>query len=663
MALIELKDIHKSYYLGKEEFPVLKGINLSFDLGESVAILGESGGGKSTLMNIIGGLDREFTGQVLVNGKALDHHDERAMDHYRRDTVGYIYQSYNLIAHLSVLDNVLVSLDMTTLTKEERVTRAKQLLTEVGLAEQIEKYPSQLSGGQKQRVAIARALAADPQVIIADEPTGALDAQNTQEVLEILNGIAKQGRLVIMVTHSQAVADSAPVVVHLTNGLFEVDEVPQPTTPPGEAPTPLPAQDLPAKFAFSSAVKHLKFNFWRNFLIVLGTAIGLFAVMLFTGLGKGISGYIDNQVTSVVNPPEIIVMPKTSGSSTNPTASATTTSATTPSITKSQRRKVAKLKHVRQVQNFYLASNASIKYGSKKATASMLPNYTKAYATSSIKYGHAPSKKGEIVLDQSAVAKKLTKSSAKKLLGKRVSVSYQTLNKDKQVVTVSFKAKVVGIATSSSSSASSSQMGLNAVNTATMTAAMKKANVSLTPSYLAVKVDKLANVKTTNKAIKKLTNAKGKRLFSTVAVTSVISRIQTYVNLASTVLAAIAGISLVVSALMIIVTMYMSVAARTKEIGILRALGESKRDIRRLFIAESLTIGTLAAILATVLAFAIGAIINVALKGLAGYAFVQISALNVVTVFAIALVISLIAALLPARHAANLNPIAALSAD
>ena len=252
MALIELKDIHKSYYLGKEEFPVLKGINLSFDLGESVAILGESGGGKSTLMNIIGGLDREFTGQVLVNGKALDHHDERAMDHYRRDTVGYIYQSYNLIAHLSVLDNVLVSLDMTTLTKEERVTRAKQLLTEVGLAEQIEKYPSQLSGGQKQRVAIARALAADPQVIIADEPTGALDAQNTQEVLEILNGIAKQGRLVIMVTHSQAVADSATRVVHLTNGQIDGDEVRQPTTPPAEAPTPLPAQDLPAKFAFSS---------------------------------------------------------------------------------------------------------------------------------------------------------------------------------------------------------------------------------------------------------------------------------------------------------------------------------------------------------------------------------------------------------------------------
>ncbi len=117
MSYLELQDIHKSYYLGKEEFPVLKGIDLKFELGEFVSILGESGGGKSTLMNIIGGLDRKFDGSVIVNGQKLNHSDEKALDSYRRDTIGYIYQAYNLINHLSILDNVLIPLDMTTLSK------------------------------------------------------------------------------------------------------------------------------------------------------------------------------------------------------------------------------------------------------------------------------------------------------------------------------------------------------------------------------------------------------------------------------------------------------------------------------------------------------------------------------------------------------------------
>lgn len=149
MAFLELKDIHKSYYLDKEEFPVLKGISLKFDRGEFVSILGESGGGKSTLMNIIGGLDRNFEGDVLVNGNLLDHSQEKQLDKYRRDTVGYIYQSYNLISHLTVLDNVLLALDMTTLNKEERRKRALDLLNQVGLSEQVNKHPNQLSGGGK----------------------------------------------------------------------------------------------------------------------------------------------------------------------------------------------------------------------------------------------------------------------------------------------------------------------------------------------------------------------------------------------------------------------------------------------------------------------------------------------------------------------------------
>lgn len=206
MAFLELRDIHKSYYLDKEEFPVLKGISLDFDRGEFVSILGESGGGKSTLMNIIGGLDRNFTGKVLVNGQLLDHHDQKQLDKYRRSTVGYIYQSYNLISHLTVLDNVLIALDMTTMSREEQRQRALKLLERVGLGDQVNKHPNHLSGGQKQRVAIARALANDPSVLLCDEATSALDPQTTKSILRLLKHLNETlGITVVIITHEMAV--------------------------------------------------------------------------------------------------------------------------------------------------------------------------------------------------------------------------------------------------------------------------------------------------------------------------------------------------------------------------------------------------------------------------------------------------------------------------
>ncbi|GAA3602626.1 ABC transporter ATP-binding protein/permease [Secundilactobacillus similis DSM 23365 = JCM 2765] len=678
MSYLELRDIHKSYYLGKEEFPVLKGIDLNFDLGEFVSILGESGGGKSTLMNIIGGLDRQFQGSVTVNGKRLDHNDEKALDTYRRDTIGYIYQAYNLISHLSVIDNVLIPLDMTTLNKSEREARAMQLLERVGLKEQAHKYPNQLSGGQKQRVAIARALASDPKVIIADEPTGALDAQNTQEVLQILDDIAAEGRLVIAVTHSQSVADAGTRIVHLEDGQIDKDTKLRDAYATDETPR-LKSKLLPASVSYKTAYKHFKYNFWRNSLIVLGTAIGLFAVMLFSGLGNGIKGYINKQVNDMVNPQVVSVSryqktsksaaadaqaaPSSSGgaSQAGPSAAAggaATTSTKKVSLTDKQINKLKNLKHVDQVDKVYSASGVTAKYSGKTATISTLQNWNASATTNTIKYGHKP-KAGEVLIDKKSVAKTFSKNDYKSLIGKTITLSYKTLNKDNKMVTVKFKAKVAGITSTSNS------MGMafdNYVNTKTLTSAMKANNVDTTASGVAVSVDKLDNVNATTKKMNQL-KMNGKRLFTATSVSSIIGTVQTYVDLATNILAAIAAISLVVSALMIIVTMYMSVSARTKEIGILRALGESKKDIRRLFISESLIIGVLSATLATVVAIGGELLTNHLLASIANFAFVQITIGNVVTVFVIALVISLLAAMLPARSAAKLNPIDALSAD
>lgn len=675
MSYLELRDIHKSYYLGKEEFPVLKGIDLDFDLGDFVSILGESGGGKSTLMNIIGGLDREFQGSVTIEGKRLDHKDEKSLDAYRRDTIGYIYQAYNLISHLSVLDNVLISLDMTTLNKTERKDRALELLKQVGLGSHTNKYPSQLSGGQKQRVAIARALASDPKIIIADEPTGALDSENTQEILQLLNEIAKEGRLVITVTHSQSVANSGTRIVHLADGQINDDTRLHDAYPVRNVER-LKSQLLPASVSYRTAYKHFKFNFWRNSLIVIGTAIGLFAVILFSGLGNGISGFVNKEITDMVNPQVVTVAKYQKSSSgtaqmgagsavgnrtqarsqaqsqmtSGDTATASTT-AKPQTLTNKQIDKLANLKHVKKVDRTYSASNVTTNYNGKSTNMATLSNWNVSSKKSSIKYGHKPSK-GEIVIDRDTVAKKLSKNNWKNLIGKKITLSYQAQTKSGTMKTTKITAKVAGISNSSS----------NAISTTTLTKAMQSNDISTNASSVAVKVDKMDNVKSVTKKINNL-ETNNKRDFSATSISSTIDTLQTYVSLITNVLAAIAGISLVVSALMIIVTMYMSVSARTKEIGILRALGESKRDIRRLFISESLIIGVLSATLATGIAFIGEWAANVWLSTITNYAFVQISFTNGITIFVIALVIALLAAFLPARSAAKLNPIDALSAD
>ncbi|KRN31296.1 ABC transporter ATP-binding protein/permease [Weissella halotolerans] len=652
MAFLSLRDIYKSYYVGDQTIPVLKGISLDFNLGEFVSILGESGGGKSTLMNIIGGLDRNFSGTVTVDGQVLDHHKEKQLDEYRRATVGYIYQSYNLISHLTVLDNVLVSLDMTNLTREEREQRARTLLKDVGLADQAKKYPSQLSGGQKQRVAIARALAKDPAIIIADEPTGALDGENTKEVLAILNQIAAQGKLVIAVTHSQEVAHAGTRIVHLADGKIDDDQILRPPYPvPGE-PSQIEARPLPAWVSYQNAFKHVKYHFWQNFLIVLGTAIGLFAVLLFGGLGNGVKAYIDKEINTFINPQSVNVMRYIPDDQ----ASAVQTNPQLGSFSDQQIQQLRSVKHVKQIQPGYQFQNVQVdQLGSKTINMANVSNWSSDYQKRIIKAGTIPGK-NEIAVDKKTVAKKYSTKDWRSVVGKQVTLNWTSVNKEGMPVKLTKTVRIAGVVDYDKSA-------LNLMNTATMKAALQEGQAMADPTFVTIRVDQREHVDQVQKKIDGLKNAKHQREFTAVTAGSILGEINTIVDLATNVLATIAGISLVVSALMIIVSMFMSVAERTKEIGILRALGESKRDIRRLFTSESLLLGLLSAILATGLAFGLGYLINLALYQIAKFDMIQIQPANIGWTFALALVISFLAALLPARRAAKLNPIDALSAD
>lgn len=652
MEFLELKNIQKSYYLGKSEFPVLKGINLNFELGDFVSILGESGGGKSTLMNIIGGLDRNFTGQVLINGQKLDHKQNKHLDEYRRKTVGYIYQNYNLIPHLTVLDNVALGLEMTKLDNKAKKRRALELLNQVGLKDHVKKYPKQLSGGQKQRVAIARALATDPKIIIADEPTGALDSKNTEEVLQLLTKIAQAGRLVITVTHSEHVAKAGTRIVRLADGKITNDQRIKPAYPVKKLEM-LQSKPLGIWSSVKAAYKHFKYHFKRNFLIMLGTAIGLFSVILFNGLGVGVKAYVTDQVNSLVNPREIIVNPyaKASNETQKQQQMMQTMLSGNNQISFNQAdvTRISRLKHVEKVEKNYIISSVNLKYQKKQSLVQRMSAISDLISTGSVKVGRMP-KNGEVILDKNT-AKELAKK-AKYLLGKKVKLTYFDQASQRKLT---LNLKVVGLTDGGNTP-------VNIIGGTTLQKELKKQKIKLKINSLGVKVTSMKLAKKVASQIEKI-KVNNKKRYNASAVSGMLSTIEVYINLVTKVLAGIAAISLLVSALMIIVTMSMSVADRTKEIGILRALGESKRDIRRLFTSEALIIGLASATLASLMAFSAQIAFNSLLSKITKFAFIQISLTNIISCFVISVIIALIAAILPARHAANLNPIEALAGE
>ena len=204
--MLQLKKIVKDYQTGDEVVKALKGISINFRKNEFVSVLGQSGCGKTTLLNIIGGLDQYTSGDLVINGRSTKEFKARDWDSYRNNSIGFVFQSYNLIPHQTVLANVELALTLSGVSKSERRKRAKEVLEKVGLGDQIYKKPNQMSGGQMQRVAIARALINDPDILLADEPTGALDSETSVQIMELLKEIAEE-KLVIMVTHNPELAD------------------------------------------------------------------------------------------------------------------------------------------------------------------------------------------------------------------------------------------------------------------------------------------------------------------------------------------------------------------------------------------------------------------------------------------------------------------------
>lgn len=223
--MIEIKELHKSYKMGKNSLHVLKGINFNVKEGEFVSIMGSSGSGKSTLLNIIGILDEADSGSYILDGVPIKNLNETIASRYRNKFLGFVFQSFNLINYKSALDNVALPLYYQGIGRKERMELSMHYLEKVGLANWAKHLPNELSGGQKQRVAIARALASNPKVLLADEPTGALDTKTSYDVMDLLQQINDEGKTVLVVTHEQDIAEMTKRIVILKDGQMESDQL------------------------------------------------------------------------------------------------------------------------------------------------------------------------------------------------------------------------------------------------------------------------------------------------------------------------------------------------------------------------------------------------------------------------------------------------------
>ena len=291
--MLKLENIKKDYITGDTAVHALKGVSVEFRKSEFVSILGQSGCGKTTLLNIIGGLDRYTSGELYIGGRATSDFRDRDWDNYRNHSVGFIFQSYNLIPHQSVLSNVELALTLTGVPRAERRRRAAEALERVGLADQLNKKPNEMSGGQMQRVAIARALVNDPEILLADEPTGALDSETSVQIMELLKEISKD-RLVIMVTHNPELAKQYSTrIIRLLDGNITDDTMPY--SGDGEEKTEKKSGKRPSMSfltALSLSLNNLMTKKARTFLTAFAGSIGIIGIALILSLSNGVNAYI-----------------------------------------------------------------------------------------------------------------------------------------------------------------------------------------------------------------------------------------------------------------------------------------------------------------------------------------------------------------------------------
>lgn len=772
--MLQLKDIVKKYNTGGTEVEVLKKVNISFRESEFVSILGASGSGKTTLLNIIGGLDKYSSGDMLLMGRSTKEFTDRDWDSYRNGTIGFVFQSYNLIGHLSVIENVKLALSISGESNKENDIKAKKALEDVGLGDHLYKKPNQLSGGQMQRVAIARALVTNPKVILADEPTGALDSKTSVQIMELIKEISKE-KLVIMVTHNPELARKySDRIVSVKDGEIIEDTKPY-IEQEGNNGYELKKTAMAFSSAIKSSFKNLLTKKFRSLMTVVASSIGIISIGLVLAISSGMDKYIKTMQNENLSSMPITISSNQInfgiGEDNN------TSDSSEENLVPKSHRDVHKnlysedalgngetfIKYIQEnAKDYYSAIDFAKGYKIKALTKntkgdivdvkmdgqdnfrgntifSVLPEdknliMNQFEIVKSLEQNFEYPKGDEVVLFTAKnneidknVLKALGYSENAKvkyedILGKEFSIvdnnNYYTkvenrfvpATVDEKMYNAGTKVKIVAIAKAKDSftvpqftlgytkklqdSLLSKEVSSDIVkeqekdkskniltntkmDNEVATEVLSGLGANTEPSSILIYPktfndrDKIANtISEYNKKVAEKYGAgtedynKYSITYSDMAkqMTSIMSQM---INTITLILTAFAGISLVVSSIMIGILTYVSVVERTKEIGILRAIGARKKDITRIFIAEAGLIGfvsgAVGVIVSSGLALPISKTIAKALKIDNFSAGLDLK--SAVGLILLSVILTLIASVIPSRMAAKKDPVEALRTE
>ncbi len=595
------------------------------------------------MLNLIGGLDKPTNGKIFFDGKSIEDFTDNEWARFRKHNIGFVFQNFNLIPHLTAIENVEISMTLTGLSKNDRRTKAKELLTMVGLENRLHYRPNRLSGGQKQRVAIARALANDPDIILADEPTGALDSQTAIQIMDILKQIAASGKLVIVVTHDLELAERGNRIIKMQDGHI-VEEITKGSISPETFQDPVQNKkdsSLSLGTAFKMALQNIKQKKWRIGLTAFGASIGICGIALLVGLGIGVQQKVKDELSQFAQQNTISVRADKDSSK--------------PITTD----KVNRIKHLKQVSRVTYSETFMGVIGSKEkadsaSTFSLDPySLRKEFEKKQLLKGEYPKNKDNAILLSEKTVKSLygEKKSYSSVVGKQVQVTVQLVTNTGANHPIEKQLKIAGITKDGPFGLAVAYLPYDTSIQLAQKSAREK-----NPYTLTVATNSTQDIDSVKKKIKSM------ELYAD-SDSEAIDKVNMYFKMVQVGLGLFASISLVVSSIMIGIVLYISVLERTREIGILKALGARKKDIRRIFISEAALIGLIGGVLgvigASVLGVAGNAILEGFLKKQSFQAFVLPGGL-IAFCIAFSMLISMFAGLIPARKASSQNPVEAL---